>query len=136
MYSPRVFSSRRRSPNTSSQGFMEVSFTRISQRTPLNSLLKMALMKPSSYIRLYHFTYPSSALRLWALLYRYRRECDSVKSKTKLYKDHLPSQYTVQFHNRQRESTSIVHSISSLVHDNHHPMNFNLSNLKRLRLNR
>ena len=99
-----VFSSRRRSPNTSSQGFMEVSFTCISQRTPSN-LLKMALMKPSSRNRLYHFTCPSSALRLWALLYRYRRECDSVKSKTKLYKDHLPSQYTVQFHNSQREST-------------------------------
>ena len=58
-----VFSSRRRSPNTSSQGFMEVSFTCISQRTPSN-LLKMALMKPSSHIRLYHFTCPSSALRL------------------------------------------------------------------------
>ena len=31
---------------------------------------------------------------------------------------------------------SIVHSTSSFVHDNHHPMNYNLSNLKRIRLNR
>ena len=28
---------------------------------------------------------------------------------------------------------SIVHSTSSFVHDNHHPMNYNLSNLKRVR---
>ena len=135
MYSPSVFSSRRRSPNTSSKGFMEVSFTCISQRTPSN-VLKMALMKPSSHNRLY-------ISRVHRPLCDYRL-CGVDKEESVILLRAKPnSTRIICFPSTQSNSIianvfipSIVHSISSLVHDNHHPMNYNLSNLKRVRLNR
>ena len=130
-----VFSSRRRSPNTSSQGSMEVSFTRISQRTPSN-VLKMALMKPSSHNRLY-------ISRVHRPLCDYGLCCIDKEESVILLRAKPNSTRIICLPSTQSNSIidnvnlpSIVHSTSSFVHGNHHPMNYNLSNLKRVRLNR